>query len=415
MKRKAKSKSSNGPGCIYLNSGRYWLKARLPGESKTKYIPLKPTGARYATKDPGVAKQIADELFQQAQFKAKPQADDSTIAGLIQAYMEHARSYYRKSNEANNIEYGLRLLSELYSDIQVEDFTPLLLEKIQQKMINQKLKRNTVNKRIGMIKRMFNWAMSRGRAPSSVAYAVSQFPSLKQGRSEAVETEAVKPVPIDFVYQVLPYASPTIAAMMEIQLLTGMRSSELCNLRPIDIDPSKDVWLYSPTDPETGEPEHKTAHLGIEKSIAIGPKAQKVLNPYMNRKVDSYCFSPEEVVQKMREERYQKRKTPLHYGRAAGDNKKDKPQIIPGEKYTKDTYRRAFQRAIKRAEESGEKVVWFTPHQLRHTAATLIRKEFGANGLEYASAALGHRDINTTQLYAELQRSKAIEAARKLG
>jgi integrase len=47
------------------------------------------------------------------------------------------------------------------------------------------------------------------------------------------------------------------------------------------------------------------------------------------------------------------------------------------------------------------------PHQLRHTAATQLRKEFG---LEAAQVILGHRTLSVTEIYAE----KNIEAARAI-
>ncbi|MBN2211621.1 MAG: hypothetical protein JW709_09530, partial [Sedimentisphaerales bacterium] len=110
------------PGCIYLNNGRYWWKVKLPGENGPKPRPLKPTGARYATKDPGVAETIAQEIWQRAAFKAKLPINDGSITALINAYLEHARSYYRKSKEAANIEHALTPLLEQYPTKLAEDF-----------------------------------------------------------------------------------------------------------------------------------------------------------------------------------------------------------------------------------------------------------------------------------------------------
>jgi integrase len=49
---------------------------------------------------------------------------------------------------------------------------------------------------------------------------------------------------------------------------------------------------------------------------------------------------------------------------------------------------------------------------LRHTAATVIRREMG---LDAARAHLGHRSLGITDTYAELDQALAVEAARKLG
>lgn len=52
------------------------------------------------------------------------------------------------------------------------------------------------------------------------------------------------------------------------------------------------------------------------------------------------------------------------------------------------------------------------PHQLRHNAATFLRKEFG---LETARIILGHRSAAITTIYAEADQQKAIEAMLRVG
>ena len=52
------------------------------------------------------------------------------------------------------------------------------------------------------------------------------------------------------------------------------------------------------------------------------------------------------------------------------------------------------------------------PNQLRHTAATIIRRDYG---LEAAQVILGHSKADVTQIYAERDAAKAIEVVRKIG
>lgn len=54
---------------------------------------------------------------------------------------------------------------------------------------------------------------------------------------------------------------------------------------------------------------------------------------------------------------------------------------------------------------------WF-PHQLRHTRATEIRREFG---LDAARAVLGHKSVVVTDEYAELDLKKAMAVAKTMG
>ncbi len=58
-----------------------------------------------------------------------------------------------------------------------------------------------------------------------------------------------------------------------------------------------------------------------------------------------------------------------------------------------------------------EKSEWH-PNQLRHNAATRLRREFG---LDVARAVLGHSSPVVTELYAELDGAKAAEAMEKVG
>jgi integrase len=55
----------------------------------------------------------------------------------------------------------------------------------------------------------------------------------------------------------------------------------------------------------------------------------------------------------------------------------------------------------------------FNPHQLRHSAGTQIRRDFG---LEAAQLALGHASANVTDaVYAERDHGKVIEVMRSIG
>jgi integrase len=56
----------------------------------------------------------------------------------------------------------------------------------------------------------------------------------------------VKPVPEEYVYAIKNHVSRQVWAMVELQLLTGMRPGEVCRLRTCDLDTSGKVWLYNP-------------------------------------------------------------------------------------------------------------------------------------------------------------------------
>ena len=52
------------------------------------------------------------------------------------------------------------------------------------------------------------------------------------------------------------------------------------------------------------------------------------------------------------------------------------------------------------------------PHQLRHNAATLFRRE---HGLEVARILLGHKNMVVTQIYAEGDQQRAVEVMSRIG
>ena len=136
--------------------------------------------------------------------------------------------------------------------------------------------------------------------------------------------------------------------MVRFERQTGCRPSEVCQLRPGDVDRTGDVWTYRPG-------SHKTGHQGRERVIFIGPKAQAVIRPYLLRDATAYCFSPAESMQKMREARQVARKTPLRYGNRPGTNRKTRPGGLPKARYTKDSYNRAIRRGIDKANKAIQK------------------------------------------------------------
>lgn len=78
------------------------------------------------------------------------------------------------------------------------------------------------------------------------------------------------------------------------------------NLRPIDIvDHNKEVWRYLPF-------THKTEHKGKSRIVAIGPKAQAILTPYLIEKeeqLEAFLFSPQDAVKLQKVEKRRNRKT----------------------------------------------------------------------------------------------------------
>jgi integrase len=205
--------------------------------------------------------------------------------------------------------------------------------------------------------------------------------------------------------------------MVELQQLTGMRPSEVSQLRPCDIDRSADVWLYRPASHKN---QHKKSRLAKTRTIAIGPVGQELLAPFLLRDHQAFCFCPAESYQQHQKQRQADRATPVNQGNRPGYNKSSRAKanrqrnFAPS--YSTSAYRNAVRRASLRAfpvpDDADDKAIkeWesqhcWTPSQLRHVAATLARKE---SGLETAQQVLGHTQKRTTEAsYAEIEASKS--------
>lgn len=339
-----------------------------------------------------------------------------SVNELILSYFCHVQAYYVKdggaTSEQDNIRQALRFLRLSFGITPAREFGPLALKVVRQSMISAGRSRRLINKDVHRIRAMFKWAAGEELYPGeqlAALAALAAVAGLEKGRSEAREIPAIRPVAEATVEDTLRHLSPQVAAMVRLQLLTAARPGEVCAIRPRDVDRSQPVWIYRPG-------SHKTEHHGRERVIAIGPKAQEVLLPWLERGQDMHCFCPAEVVA-------------LRGTRSRGRAARPKP----GGKYTRHSYRVAVDRACDRAfphpvivkkrgvaltgDQAAELAAWrkahrWHPHRPRHTRATEIRKRFD---VEAAQVILGHSKPDTTLVYAERDLERAREVMREIG
>ncbi len=274
--------------------------------------------------------------------------EEITIAELLDRYWTHVWEYYRHPDGSptatqDNIRHALKPLRELYENTRVAEFSPKSLKAVRQRLIARKLSRTYVNGCVDRIKRAFKWGVTEELVDVEVFQRLQTLEGLRAGRSSARETDPVKPVPDSHVDAVRPHVSRQIWAMIELQRLTGARSGEVLAMRAVDLDTSGPVWEYRPG-------AHKTAHHGHERLVWLGPRAQRVVRPFMrDRALDAYLFSPRDADEERRAAREAVRKTPLSCGNRRGTNRVAKPKRRAGERYTRQSYLTAIRRACKRA------------------------------------------------------------------
>lgn len=321
-----------------------------------------------------------------------------TVAEVCLAYLKFAATYYVKNGQPTDEVAGLvaavKPLRLLYAHTPAADFGPVALRTVQARMIEIGMSRQTVNKQVGRLRRMFRWAVAEAMVPAAVLTALEAVAPLKKGRTTAKESPPVRPVADAVIDATLPHLTPVVAAMVRVQRLTGMRPNEVVQLRPSDLDRSGAVWRYTPG-------THKTEHRGRPRVIAIGPRAQAVLAPYLDRDAGAYCFDPRESVA------WARSRVERRGGLGSRKGKKAAPMRYPRTKYDSDSYRRAVERGARKAGVE----VW-TPNRIRHAYGTQVRKELG---LEAAQVGLGHERADVTQIYAEKNLDLADRIAAEIG
>ena len=196
--------------------------------------------------------------------------------------------------------------------------------------------------------------------------------------------------------------------MIQLQWLTGMRPCEVVALRPCDIDSTGEIWFYEPF-------QHKNRWHRHSRKIPLGPRAQEILKPFLDRQPDAFLFSPREAEEWRQSQRRKQRMTPMTPSQA-----KRKPAAQPKrprrDHYDTSSYQGVIDYGIKRANKSrngkGRSCPTRFPLQIRHSRGTEVRRLYG---LDAAQAALGHARADVTEVYAEKNLELAIRIAKEMG
>ncbi|MCC6679213.1 MAG: site-specific integrase [Phycisphaerales bacterium] len=340
---------------------------------------------------------VGEFIANNRQLPPDPQAGPLTVGELILRHWKYVEARTTSVGVRNMYKAACRPLRRLYGHTEAAKFGPLGLKAVRAEMLKTgcsavvvqtagakgidkarpQMSRVTANKYTNAIRLVFKWGAAEELIPAEVWARLKTVDALRRGEGGAEDREPVGPVADALVAATLPRLSSVIADMVRVQRLTGMRPSEVCTMTGGQIDMSGRVWLYKPV-------HHKNAHRGQARVIAIGPRAQDILRPYLRRELSKPLFSPVEAVAEVGREWTGCR-----------------------EGYDAQTYRQAIKNACLKAELP----VW-KPNQLRHAAATDLRKRYG---LEVASAMLGHSALNTTEIYAEKDLGTVVRIAAEVG
>ncbi|MFA7238403.1 MAG: site-specific integrase [Phycisphaeraceae bacterium] len=349
---------------------------------------------------------VVEQSAKQSRAVADADAPDPrtlTVTQLARAYWRMMKARYgvtgddaRLPSHLFNVRSILRLMRSAAGGLPAREFGPRHLRQVMALMVARGWNRVYANKSTGLIRTVYKWAVAEQLVPIEVWQALTAVSGLRRGEQGVNEGGTVKPVPLAHVDAIRPHVAPQVESLIDMMLLTGARAGEVVGLKLADLNTTGKIWTAAVAD-------HKGAWRGKARTLYIGPKAQKVIQQYMpGRPVDVPLFSPKEANADMKAR-------DAHCHRR--ENQKPSPKRTDrtiGDCYTTASMRRAIERACDKAGTAR-----WTPHQLRHAAATLIRKDFG---LEAAAIILGHSSAAITdQVYAERDVSRAEDVLLKIG
>lgn len=378
--------AQNVPGTVWKSHGAWHWRVALPGDTKRRDIVLTfPfSGKRIPADCPqSVAESAAFRLWDANMAKTRPDGTPIfTVNELCDRWIVHAQTYYRRpdgtpSGRADIQSPLVRDLRELYGRRPVEALTHPDMLRLRDRLVQRGLARSTINSILSGVRGIFKWALDEALISAQCKAELTQVANLKAFRSPARETEPIRAVPDDDIDRTCAALPESLADLVRVHRLTGMRPAEACGLRWDLIERIGEVWAYRPE-------HHKLEWRRQARIVAIGPKAQAVLMKYAG--AEGYIFSPARTLAERAAAARAARVEPMRPGE---DERREAARRAAGMEVRKvaDAWNvGAYCRAVVRACADAGVEAW-TPNRLRHTCATAVRRRFG---IAAARAVLGH-------------------------
>ena len=310
-----------------------------------------------------------------------------TVQQLSDAYERHldAVQAYRKGGRETSQRGLVRIaLKEFVSDFGVMPLRRLRAAEVVRHRDSLRavagLTVAGVNRKVGLIKQMIFWGVERGYVPEIGAASIITMRRLKTPRR--ARRPAADESHLDAALQ---HLAPTLATMVRLQRLTGMRPGEVCAMRwkDIDKDPGGEIgrrglWSYR-VDEAKSDSFHETRYL-------LNKAARALLSEFV-KPPTAFIFSPRDTVRQ----------------RWPGGA----PDLLAaaGDRYTTPSYRQALERACRAA-----KVPIISPHSIRHRFLTEVAND-ATLGLAAAAQAANHSNLATTTRYVHADPMLAVLVA----
>lgn len=293
--------------------------------------------------------------------------DHRILSDYFRSYMlslqDEPLTYVKKSYIKKVIAWGMELVGSLpCSKLSFSTLT-LFKDKILQEAKKNNWTSLHANKILYMCKHILLQGVINGWFDPSLLPIIKSYPPIKE-RLKTLRTRTA--VSDDVVNTTLKYMRQPYADMVRLIRSACLRPSELLRLRKKDIVVKKGCWVVNI--------KSKTERYGYERIIVFTPNEQAILKKWIQKDSDI-----------------------LFKTRFGG----------PCSYYS---LKEAIKMGIKRANEAGEHVPYWTSYQLRHAAFTENVKKYG---VEVASKLAGHSNLNMARIYDHSTESILIDLAQK--
>jgi integrase len=372
-------------------SGQSAVRIRDPG-GKKRTVHLGTHGSQEAQER---YREVISEHLAGQLVRVKPRvrlpSEWPTIGQLAADFLTHARRFYRDetgavSAEVSNFTCAFRVLLERFATEHVDQFTVRDLTEVRQSLVDaRRYCRKTINDTIRRCKAIFRWGAEHQIVPAGTWHQLAALRGLTVGRGGVRESVAIQPVPWGMVEPILEHLTPPLRAAVLLQWHAGLRPTEALRITRGQLDMSNEIWVYRMH-------RHKGTWRGLERAVFLGPKCREVLTPLLKVDPGVALLSPVDAVVAMKQKKRANRATPITKQTRERDRRAKGKAPYVGDFYRVDVYRKAIHRACELAG-----VAHWSPHRLRHAAATRIAL---AEGIEARKAVLGHADIRMTERYA---------------
>lgn len=282
----------NVPGTVWKSHGSWHWRVKFPDEKSRRDVVLTfPfSGKRIPAEAPqSVAESAAFRLWEARVVRTRPDGTPVfTVNELCDRWLLHAQTYYRHPDgtptgraAVNTIH--LRALRTLYGNRPVEALAHPDMLALRDHLVGRGLARVTVNGHLTSVRQLFKWALDEALISATAKAELTQVANLRPFRSAARETKPIRAVPDDVVERTCAALPGSLADMVRVHRLTGMRPAEVCGLAWERIERVGDVWAYRPE-------HHKNEWRRQVRVVALGPRAQTVLRKYEG--AEGCIFSP---------------------------------------------------------------------------------------------------------------------------